>query len=60
MEELLTVKEVADKLKVNVMTIYRRIWRGELKSIRIGRLIRIPVQEMEKILKKKENEDEIE
>jgi len=52
MEELLTVKEVADKLKVNTMTIYRRVWRGELKSIRVGRLIRIPVREMEKILRR--------
>ena len=58
MQELLTVREVADRLKVNVMTIYRRVWRGELKSIRIGRLIRIPVQEMEKLLKQRKNQDE--
>ena len=59
MEELLTVREVANRLKVNVMTIYRRIWNGQIKSIKIGRLIRIPAKEVERILKK-ENEDEIE
>jgi excisionase family DNA binding protein len=40
--KLLTVAEMAAMLRVSSMTIYRLINAGELRTIRIGRSIRIP------------------
>lgn len=40
-EELLTVKEVALRLRVAPLTIYRAVETGRLKAQRIGKLIRI-------------------
>ena len=40
--EMLTVKEAAALLKVNVKTVYAEIAAGHLGYIKIGRLIRIP------------------
>jgi excisionase family DNA binding protein len=40
-DELLTVKEVAQKWKVSTKTVRRRIEEGQLKCVRIGRLVRI-------------------
>ncbi|HEY1973130.1 MAG TPA: helix-turn-helix domain-containing protein [Pseudonocardia sp.] len=42
MPRLLTVAEMAALLRVSTMTIYRLINAGELRTIRIGRSIRIP------------------
>ena len=39
--ELLTVSEVADRLRVSTMTVYRLIQREELQALRIGRSYRI-------------------
>ena len=39
--ELLTVAEVADRLRVSTMTVYRLIQREELQALRIGRSYRI-------------------
>lgn len=41
--EFLTVKEVATKLRVSPMTVYRLIGREELRATRVGRSYRIPV-----------------
>ena len=38
---LLTVAEVAERLRVSTMTVYRLIQRGELAALRIGRSYRI-------------------
>ena len=38
---LLTVQEVADALRVSKMSVYRLVESGELKSLRVGRTIRI-------------------
>jgi len=46
-DEFLTVKELADKLKVNQMTIYRKIKNGELPYHRIGNSIRFKLSEIE-------------
>ena len=40
--EMLTVKEAAALLKVNVKTVYAEIAAGRLGYLKIGRLIRIP------------------
>lgn len=41
MSNLLKVSEVAERLRVSKMTVYRLIEAGEMKSVRIGRSIRI-------------------
>jgi excisionase family DNA binding protein len=39
---LLTVSEVAEKLRVSKMIVYRMVHAGDLPSIRVGRSFRIP------------------
>lgn len=39
--ELLTVAEVAGRLRVSRMTIYRMVERNELHGVRVGRVVRI-------------------
>ena len=41
---LLTVPEVADRLRVSVKTVRRRIESGELPAVRIGTGVRAPVR----------------
>jgi excisionase family DNA binding protein len=38
--DIMTVEELADYLKLDPQTIYRRFRRGELPGVRIGRAIR--------------------
>lgn len=38
--EIMTVEELAEYLKLDPQTIYRRFRRGELPGVRIGRAIR--------------------
>jgi excisionase family DNA binding protein len=40
-DELLTVAEVADVLRVSTMTVYRLIHNGELPAVRVGRNYRV-------------------
>lgn len=41
MEQLLTVREVAEYLKIDDSNVRRMVKRGELKAVRIGGLWRI-------------------
>ncbi len=41
MNDLLTVAEVADMLRVSTMTVYRLIRTGELPAVRVGRSYRV-------------------
>lgn len=50
--EFFTAKELAGKIKVNVMTIYRYIDAGKLKAYKIGKEFRIDKKEFEGFLKK--------
>ena len=47
-----TAQEVADKLQVNIMTIYRYIKAGKLKAYKIGKEYRIEEVEFQKFLYK--------
>lgn len=47
-----TAFELAEKLKVNVMTIYRYIGAKKLKAYKIGKEFRIDREEFEGFLKK--------
>jgi excisionase family DNA binding protein len=49
-QEFYTAKEISDKLKLNVMTIYRYINAGKLKAYKIGKEFRVEKQEFEEFL----------
>lgn len=51
-EEFYTSAELAKKLKVNVMTIYRYIKAGKLKAHKIGKEYRVNSKEFEDFLQK--------
>ncbi len=50
--EFYTAQELADKLEVNIMTIYRYIKAGRLKAYKLGREFRIDKNEFNTFLKK--------
>lgn len=45
-----TAQELADKLKLNVMTIYRYIKAGRLQAFKVGKEFRIDRLEFERFL----------
>ena len=51
---MLTVKEVAEILKVHHMTVRRLIEKRELRAARIGRSIRIDEVNLKKFIKSQE------
>lgn len=51
-EQFYTTEELADCLKLNVMTIYRYIKSGKLKAYKIGKEFRIDKGEFNTFLKK--------
>lgn len=48
--EMLKVAEVASRLRVDQRTVYRMIQRGQLRAVRVGRLLRIPAQALRAFL----------
>jgi len=50
---MLTLYEVADKLKLHYNTIYHYVRSGELKAIKLKRVYRIEERELEKFIKGK-------
>lgn len=53
-----TSEELASKLKVNVMTIYRYIKSGKIKAYKFGKEFRVEHREFEAFLKKHINVSE--
>jgi excisionase family DNA binding protein len=51
-EDFYTAQELASKLKLNIMTIYRYIKAKRLKAYKIGKEFRIDKKEFEKFLNK--------
>ena len=51
-KEFYTAKELAEKLRVNIMTIYRYIKAGKLEAYKIGKEFRIEKKEFNKFLAK--------
>jgi len=51
-KEFYTAQELADKLRVNIMTIYRYIKAGKLKAYKIGKEFRIDKKEFNNFLNK--------
>lgn len=52
-DELLTPDEVADILRINVMTVYGYIQRANLEAIRLGRNYRISRKDLALFIKSK-------
>ena len=50
---LLTVREVADDVRVSTMTVYRLIKSGALPAIRVGKHFRIRTSDLEAYLESK-------
>ena len=51
-KEFYRAEELAEKLDVNIMTIYRYIKSKKLKAYKIGKEFRIDKQSFEELLKK--------
>ena len=51
LNDVMTVSEVAQYLRVNPQTVYRKAKAGELPAVRIGRAIRFRRTELESWLK---------
>ncbi len=49
--EMLTVIEVASRLKCHPHTIRRWIWSGRLRAVKIGNMTRVPEEEVERLVK---------
>jgi excisionase family DNA binding protein len=47
-----TAKELAEQLRVNIMTIYRYIKAGKIKAYKIGKEFRIEKKEFDRFLSK--------
>ncbi|WP_409483831.1 helix-turn-helix domain-containing protein [Arsenicicoccus dermatophilus] len=45
-----TVAEVAARLRVSKMTVYRLVHGGELPAVRVGRSFRVPEQAVDEYL----------
>jgi excisionase family DNA binding protein len=50
MNEVLTVSDLQEVLKVSRCTAYRLVWSGRVPSIRLGKTIRIPRAALERLL----------
>ena len=50
-EQVLSRKEAAERLQVSVDTVARLIALGELTAIRIGRAVRIPAADLDRLLR---------
>jgi len=53
-KEFYKAEDLAEKLDVNIMTIYRYIDAGKIKAHKIGKEFRIPLEEFERFLSKTE------
>ncbi len=51
-KEFYTAKELAEKLRVNIMTIYRYIKAGKIQTYKIGKEFRIEKKKFEGFLNK--------
>ena len=48
MEQLLTTREIADKLKLNVETVRRKLRSGDIPAKKVGRLWRVGDAELQR------------
>jgi acetyl-CoA synthetase len=50
MENYYTPKEISDKLKLNIRTIYKWIREGKVNAVKLGDVWRISESEMQRLL----------
>lgn len=48
----LTIAEVADRMRVSKMTVYRFVHGGELPAVRVGRSFRVTEEDLNEFLRK--------
>lgn len=48
---MLSIRDVADALNINPMTVFRYIKKGIIKAVKVGRDWRIELAELERIKK---------
>jgi excisionase family DNA binding protein len=46
---LLTVREVAGFLRLRPVTVYQWIWKKRIRYVKVGRTVRIPQSEVERL-----------
>lgn len=51
-KEFYTAQELAEKLRLNIMTIYRYIKAGKLRACKIGKEFRIESKEFDNFINK--------
>jgi len=51
MDEYFTPQEVAQKLKIDMSTVYRWIREGRLQAVKVGHFWRISETELKRLLK---------
>ncbi len=49
-ERLLSPQEFADRLSISRWTVYAWIAEGRINSVKLGRLVRIPESEVDRIV----------
>ncbi|MBP7929565.1 MAG: helix-turn-helix domain-containing protein [Actinobacteria bacterium] len=49
-DQLMTVREVAEHMRVSTMTVYRLIKAGELSAVRVGKNFRIRESDLQAYL----------
>ncbi|HUF54756.1 MAG TPA: helix-turn-helix domain-containing protein [Dehalococcoidia bacterium] len=49
MSKLLTVAEVAERLRIHPMTVRRHIKSGKLRATRVGRSVRVPEDSLDEV-----------
>lgn len=47
---LLDAEEVAQQLRISIALAYRLIQRGQIRSVRIGRLVRVRKNDLERFI----------
>jgi putative molybdopterin biosynthesis protein len=52
-DELLTIEEVADRLKISKMTVYRYIKSGKLMAYKLEQELRVKVVDLDSFLDKR-------
>lgn len=50
--EFMTVAEVATRMRVSKMTVYRLLHGGDLPAVRVGRSFRVREEDVEEYLRK--------
>ena len=49
-QSLITTREVADRLKLNIEVVRRKLRNGDIKATKVGRLWRVSDEELQKYI----------